>query len=81
YAIILLFFKELNDIPMSTTWVFLGLIGGRELAISVTAKLRDNRAAFNDVSSDVLRALFGLFVSVALAFSMPWLATGQMPKF
>lgn len=33
YAVILLFFKEFNNVPMSTTWVFLGLLGGREIAI------------------------------------------------
>lgn len=81
YALTLLFFKELNDIPMSTTWVFLGLIGGRELAICVVGNLRDKRAAFADVGSDVARAGFGLIVSVMLAIGMPWLATGTMPKF
>lgn len=81
YGLTLLFFKELNDIPMSTTWVFLGLIGGRELAISVVANLRSNREAFADVGSDVARAGFGLVVSVMLAFGMPWLATGNMPRF
>ena len=34
YWIILYFFKELNDIPMSTTWVFVGLLCGRELAMA-----------------------------------------------
>ena len=34
YFVILYFFKELNDIPMSTTWVFVGLLCGRELAIA-----------------------------------------------
>jgi len=34
YWVILFFFKELNDIPMSTTWVFVGLLCGRELARS-----------------------------------------------
>ena len=33
YWMVLLFFKELNDLPMSTTWVFLGLLAGREIAI------------------------------------------------
>ena len=33
FGILLYYFKELNNIPMSTTWVFLGLIGGREIAI------------------------------------------------
>lgn len=33
YALILLFFKEFSNVPMSTTWVFLGLLAGREIAI------------------------------------------------
>ncbi|MEM1020617.1 MAG: hypothetical protein ACFBZ9_03195 [Sphingomonadales bacterium] len=81
YGLILLFFKELNDIPMSTTWVFLGLLAGREMAISIVANLRENREAFFDVSTDVGRAFFGLIVSVVLAFGMPWIATGQIPSF
>ena len=31
YAFILLFFKMYSKIPMSTTWVFVGLLAGREL--------------------------------------------------
>lgn len=34
YWLILFFFKELNDIPMSTTWVFVGMLAGREFAIA-----------------------------------------------
>ena len=34
YIGVLYFFKELNNLPMSTTWVFVGLLAGRELAIS-----------------------------------------------
>lgn len=33
YGLILLFFKELNNVPMSTTWVFIGLLGGREIVM------------------------------------------------
>jgi hypothetical protein len=33
YALILLFFKQYSNVPMSTTWVFLGLLAGREIAI------------------------------------------------
>ena len=38
YALVLYYFKELNDLPMSTTWVFVGLLCGRELAISTMNK-------------------------------------------
>lgn len=81
YAIVLFYFKELNDVPMSTTWVFLGLLAGREMAISFVTALRERGAALIDVSSDAGRALIGLIISVILAVGMPWAATGQMPSF
>ncbi len=81
YAIVLFYFKELNDVPMSTTWVFLGLLAGREMAISFVTALRERGAALMDVSSDAGRALIGLVISVILAVGMPWAATGQMPTF
>ena len=48
YGLILYFFKELNDIPMSTTWVFLGLLAGREIAIRWRLGDRDDRRDYLD---------------------------------
>ena len=48
YGIILFFFKELNDIPMSTTWVFLGLLAGREIAIRWRLGDRDDSTEYLD---------------------------------
>ncbi len=81
YAIVLFYFKELNDVPMSTTWVFLGLLAGREMAISFVTSLRERGEAVLDVGSDAGRALIGLIISVILAVGMPWAATGIMPNF
>ena len=81
FGLILFVFKEMSDIPMSTTWVFMGLIAGRELMVSFVAGLRDRGEAVRDVSRDAGRLLFGLVVSVALAIFIPWAATGQMPGF
>lgn len=81
YAVVLFYFKELNDVPMSTTWVFLGLLAGREMAISFVTALRERGAAIMDVTSDAARAFIGLVISVILAVGMPWAATGQMPNF
>ena len=77
YGIILYFFKELNDIPMSTTWVFLGMLAGREIAIAYVAGLRSHMAALWDVVSDVIRAFIGLVISVILAIFLPALARGE----
>ncbi len=81
FGIILFIFKEMSNIPMSTTWVFLGLIAGRELAVAYIVGLRDRSEAMQDVTRDAGRLLFGLAVSVALAFFIPWAATGSMPTF
>ncbi|MEL7129800.1 MAG: hypothetical protein AAGK23_09650 [Pseudomonadota bacterium] len=74
YAIILYIFKEQSNIPMSTTWVFLGVIAGRELAIAYMASLRPRGEALFDIAWDAGRAFIGLAVSVLLAVGMPWIA-------
>ena len=70
YAIILLYFKQYNDIPMSTTWVFVGLLCGRELAISTMNKEYKLRYVFPLVGKDFLKMIFGLTVSVGIVLSI-----------
>ncbi|MCJ8162492.1 hypothetical protein [Acinetobacter zhairhuonensis] len=73
YALILLVFKEWSNIPMSTTWVFLGLLAGREFAMSMhLAEVNKYRTSRN-VSKDAMKLMFGLAVSVLLATGLPWL--------
>ena len=78
YGIILYIFKEVNDVPMSTTWVFLGMLAGREIAIAYIAGLRSKLSALWDVTSDVLRAFLGLIISVVLAIFLPAWARGEL---
>lgn len=81
YGMILIFFKELSDIPMSTTWVFLGLLAGREVAIAYVGGLRNRAEALTDIGRDVARALIGLLISVVLAIGLPAIAAGRLPTF
>lgn len=74
YATILFYFKEMSDIPMSTTWVFLGLIGGREYAIATIDRVRSFRETSKIVLLDGYKGLIGLVVSVVLALGLPRLA-------
>ncbi|WP_291783242.1 hypothetical protein [Cecembia sp.] len=73
YAIILFYFKMLSNVPMSTTWVFIGLLGGRELAIALakSKKLSKRKArifrAYSLARKDVIKATIGLLVSLILA--------------
>ena len=73
YAIILLYFKQYNDIPMSTTWVFVGLLCGRELAISTMNKDYKLRYVFPIIGKDFLKMIFGLSVSVGIVLSIHYI--------
>ena len=65
YAFILLYLKQINNIPMSTTWVFVGLLCGRELAIATT-KDRKIKKVFPLVTKDFMKMMLGLCVSVVI---------------
>jgi hypothetical protein len=89
FGILLLFFKEYSKIPMSTTWVFLGLLAGREIAISIVASrggwlstgesgILPMRSTVGLIGRDAVKAGAGLAVSVVLALGLPSLA-GLLP--
>lgn len=73
YAVILFYFKMYNKVPMSTTWVFIGLLAGRELAIAIGKHGKAKRKnawlvrAFRLARKDIFKALIGLIVSLILA--------------
>ena len=71
YGWILLVFKELSNIPMSTTWVFLGLLAGRELAINWRMKNRPTSEVRRMLLLDAGKAGAGLAISVILALGLP----------
>ena len=72
YAIILFYFKIHSKIPMSTTWVFLGLLAGRELAIAIQSRgglgVRTPNQALQMLSKDAGMATIGLVISLIVAF-------------
>ena len=72
YGLVILFFKEYSNLPMSTTWVFLGLLAGREIAYKLET-LGQDRSTIKMITSDLLTATAGLVVSVILALGLPWL--------
>ena len=66
YFLILLFFKEINDIPMSTTWVFVGLLCGRELAMATMTGKEKFKTVFPLVTKDFFKMMIGLGASVGV---------------
>tara|TARA_B100000809_G_scaffold174652_1_gene171919 strand:- start:248 stop:1222 length:975 start_codon:yes stop_codon:yes gene_type:complete len=79
YCFVLYYFKEMNNIPMSTTFVFMGMLAGRELGIwmslgygELTYTSRHKKAIFPMLYKDFLRLMLGLMISVSLAYSIQW---------
>lgn len=90
YGLVLLFFKVdyipklfaamdmsipwPEKMPMSTTWVFLGLLAGRELGLALRLKHLGKKKLTNLIFSDAGKAFFGSAIAVLLAMFLPLLA-------
>ena len=74
YAFTLYFFKELNNIPMSTTFVFVGLLAGRELGIQTwLLKPRNLKEVLPMVGKDFLKLLLGIAISLAIVLFIQYI--------
>ena len=71
YCIILFYFKLHSKVPMSTTWVFIGLLAGREVAMAIR-KTGENSllTSFRLMMKDFSFAMIGLFISIAIAIGV-----------
>lgn len=71
YCIILFYFKLHSKVPMSTTWVFIGLLAGREIGMAIMKTGTHNTLkAIKLGAKDMSFALIGLVVSIAIAIGV-----------
>lgn len=76
YGVVLFYFKEMNNVPMSTTWVFIGVLAGREIALNYMLRKNEPRTKmFKSLGMDLVKVVVGLVVSIALVFAVKFLAT------
>ena len=68
YAIILIYFQTVNNIPMSTTWVFLGVLAGREIALYNRLRFITEKKVYKHLIKDLTKAIIGLVVSIIVVF-------------
>ncbi len=67
YASVLILFKVISNIPMSTTWLFLGLLAGREIILHlITKQDKPYLQTFRQVGKDVVLASLGITVSMGV---------------
>ena len=80
YGVILYIFKDNYlglfeaKMPMSTTWVFIGLLAGRELAIRIHLDKKVKKKVAQMIFADLGKVFFGLIVSVVLVFIIKMVA-------
>ena len=74
FAICLLTQTQLSNFPLSTTWVFLGLLGGREIALALRQRSAEHDGSTQaiaqlskNLSKDIWKAGVGLIVSLTIA--------------
>ncbi len=83
YGLILWVFKVVSEIPMSTTWVFIGLLAGREIAINFTRakqERRPRREILQLIVRDLAYVTLGLLISLAIAIAVnPRLGQNLLP--
>lgn len=70
YALILVLFTYVNNVPMSTTWVFIGLLGGRELGMHLSLKSGKLKHARKLITRDLIKVSIGMSASLLLTMLM-----------
>ena len=74
FAGILYYFKVVSPVPMSTTFVFIGLLAGREIALRLIRESdRSWKLVVRLVAKDIGKVALGLGVSIVLAL---WINPG-----
>jgi len=68
YGIVLFFFTNINTVPMSTTWAFIGILAGREIAIRFKLKDKIQNKVYKIIFWDLTKVMIGLVLSVLLAY-------------
>lgn len=71
YSLLMAFHLIYSTVPMSTTWVFIGLLGGREIGMNLR---KSNHKSFGKtlklIGKDILFALIGLTISIIIAYAV-----------
>lgn len=77
FAVCLLTQNQLSSFPLSTTWVFLGLLAGREMALTLRLRSAESHGPknaidhlSNNLSQDIWKAGAGLIVSLMIALGL-----------
>ncbi len=75
YGLVLFLYGNFNSIPMSTTWVFVGILAGREIAINYLLNKNKLKNSYKLIAKDFAKINIGLAVSIFVAFLVQFIKT------
>lgn len=74
YGLLLMGFGSLTNVPMSTTWAFIGILAGREMALSFLFNKKEMKRTYKVIGKDFAKVNLGLVVSIFVAYVIRMLA-------
>lgn len=74
YGVILFAYGNFNAIPMSTTWVFIGVLAGREIAINFLLNKDRMKHSYKLVVKDFSKASMGLVISILIIYFIQFIS-------
>lgn len=75
YGSVLFLYGNFNSIPMSTTWVFIGILAGREIAINYLLNKNKLENSYKLIAKDFAKVNIGLAVSIFVVFLIQLIKT------
>jgi hypothetical protein len=75
YGIILFIYGNINSIPMSTTWTFIGILAGREIAINYLLNKNKLKNAYTLIAKDFAKVNIGLAISIFIVYLIQLIKT------
>lgn len=70
YGLLLFVLGSISTIPMSTTWAFIGILAGREIAINYRIRKEHLNNSYKLIVKDLAKVNLGLIISVLIAFAI-----------
>lgn len=68
YGLLLYFLGTLSSVPMSTTWTFIGILAGREIAINYLLDKEKLKITYSLILKDFGKVNIGLMLSILIAY-------------
>lgn len=75
YGLVLFLYGNFNSIPMSTTWTFIGILAGREIAINYLLNRNKLKNSYKLIAKDFAKVNIGLAVSILIAYLIQLIKT------